>query len=230
MLSRIQRSSSRASFYIYPVEECSAVYYPVPKVGCTSWLRILCSVQGIDLDTRSGDLWFESIPSVTPREASRRCFRRWTHFSFVRNPWDRLVSCFLNKIQPDPDVEKPTFVDGVSSGFVRFGCFRAGMSFSDFVREVAAIPDSEADVHFRSQVDFLPRRRGGEIRLDFLGKFESFGEDSARLLDQLGLELSVPHDKKTVGRSAYREYYDGALKDLVATRYAADVRLLDYAF
>lgn len=64
-------------------------------------------------------------------------------FAFVRNPWVRLVSCYKQKIAPGGQglycyeyEEVPLYV---------------GMSFAQFVEAVHAIPDEEADPHFRSQ-------------------------------------------------------------------------------
>src|SRR5688572_31325643 len=67
-------------------------------------------------------------------------------FSFVRDPWDRLVSCCRDKIRGEVDgYTSFTMRPGVANCLARFDAFFAGMSFDDFVRAVAAIPDQEAD-------------------------------------------------------------------------------------
>ena len=91
-------------------------------------------------------------------------------FAFVRNPLDRLVSCYAQKIvlyarQYNMPIE-----------FWRYGKrFSRDMSFEQFVKAVSRIPDAYSDIHFRSQHSFIYHR--GECMVDFVGHFESLAED-----------------------------------------------------
>ena len=77
----------------------------------------------------------------------------WTAFSFVRNPWGRLVSAFTQKAGENPTSRR--IVDGIYQGFDQGIPIRANMSFEEFCEVVCDIPDSKTDKHLCSQSSFL---------------------------------------------------------------------------
>src|SRR5690606_1020098 len=90
-------------------------------------------------------------------------------FGFVRNPLDRLLSCYTQKIV-HYGRERAMPLE-----FWRYGkTFHPDMSFADFVHAVAAIPDRLADIHFRSQYTFFYHR--GRLMADFVGRYERLDE------------------------------------------------------
>ncbi len=97
-------------------------------------------------------------------------------FSFVRNPYDRLRSAYLNKIvQPQ---KKGRF--RVSAGFAP----DALPAFSDFVLALADQPPERHNPHWRGQALNLS---AGRISYDFIGRLECFAEDWAVLAARTGL-------------------------------------------
>ena len=150
----------------------------------------------------------------------------------MRNPWDRLVSCYLDKIRPPEGPDPPTFRRGIPRTFEPYGLFRGGMPFGDFVRAVASIPDAEADAHFRSQHCFFADG-ARDLTIDRIGRFEDVPGVFHELLQRLGIaEFALPHDKRTKARQHASAYYgdDDLLIELVATRYATDVARFGYRF
>lgn len=216
--------------WIYPMPDQRALYFSVPKVACTTWLRICCRAQGIDLDQVERMKWFDSIESIPPSKVDE--YPGWQRFGFIRNPWDRLVSCYLSKILPDANTPMPGFVDGIQANWHDFGVFRAGMPFPEFARAVCEIPDEAADAHFMSQHRFF-QREGKQVEDLVLHRFEDAETTFPAVLQSLGLPAdSIPHDKKTVGRKPYTDYYEGddELVAQVAARYAQDLEQFDYTF
>jgi hypothetical protein len=75
---------------------------------------------------------------------------------------------------------------------------------------------------------------GGDVAVDFVGRFESLEDDLKHALSQVGLTLdeALPRAKTTFRKSdaTYRSYYDGDTRDIVGTWYEREIKLLDYAF
>lgn len=153
----------------------------------------------------------------------------WQTFTFVRNPWARLVSIYNHKVGERATSRR--MEDGVYMGFLESGIpVYAGMGFPEFCEMVCEIPDGYTDKHLRSQYGTLVR--GGELIASFVGRFENMVNDWDTLMSMSGLDCSLPHIHRTYRDSEhYSDYYtDDRLVELVARRYADDVRQFGYAF
>jgi len=138
-------------------------------------------------------------------------------FAFVRDPFDRLASCYVNKIVA-PQTFPPLFAE--------LG-FRRGMPFAAFVERVAATPDAIADDHFRSQSSMLTL--AGTVLPSFVGRFETIAADWAHVREAVrqrgGPDLgALPHvNKRRDGNDDLPAFYgDRAVAALVRRRYAED--------
>ena len=214
-------------------DEHRFVYFVVQKVACTSIKTALAPLFGIDT-ARAEALQREARPHFiihrifrdSGYQVSRDEFLAspryddYFKFAFVRNPWGRLVSCYSDKIVGQTG----------NVGLVAFPGLRRGMPFDEFVRAVHAVPDGEANSHFRSQHVSLcgPDER---IIPDFVGRFENLHEDFARVVREIGTpEIKLPHILRSERGPAYRELYDGDTAALAGERYERDAELFGYAF
>lgn len=222
----------------YPIillHKYKAAYIPIPKVANTSLRNFFA--QTLDQKVVNQKLgfnytdFFKSYNSlVNSKEKLNKKYSHYWSFCFVRNPWDRLVSCYSEKIKKSSHINNTWFCNGVSLGLLRYGVFRANMSFEDFVYAISSIPNQEADPHFKSQYTFLTTNEGKLIP-HFIGKLENLNEDLFFICKTLQINngLEIPHYLKSK-RLHYREYYTEELKKLVASRYAKDIELFDYKF
>ncbi len=214
------------------LERYRAVYVEVPKVACTSLKVALAELLGIDLDGSGGDPHRATFPSAaSSRDAHGPHFQGLFAFAFVRNPWDRLVSCYRDKIAGEVDgFTRFTLRPGVADCLAGFDAFVAGMSFEDFVSAVASIPDAEADGHFRSQHTFVTSG-AREIAIDFVGRYETLPLDLERVRKRIGLpDIDLPRLQAAPRRVDYRDYYTTHTCRVVADRFHEDIELFEYEF
>ncbi|MBT4500436.1 MAG: sulfotransferase family 2 domain-containing protein [Gemmatimonadetes bacterium] len=200
-----------------------AIYIPIPKVANTSVKAALADALGLRGDVH----WEIQWPWVEP-ETIWSHYADWFVFTFVRNPWDRLLSCYLSKIHPDR-MDDPLLRNGVEPEFWKYGSvFHGKMSFTDFVRATAAIPDEEADIHFGSQYLYVTDPSGG-VFVDFLGRFESLDSNFEHVCERIGLPGRLPHLLQTQ-HGHYSSYYTPETEGLVRERWVRDIDLFAYSF
>jgi Sulfotransferase family len=214
------------------LERYRAIYLEIPKVACTSIKTALAPLAGVRLEDSGGNPHEAPWPRP-PGEPGREgpLFPGWFTFAFVRNPWDRLVSCYRDKIRGEVDgFTSFTIRPGVANCLARFDAFVAGMSFEDFVRAVASIDDAAADEHFRSQCAFVTDA-GGALAVDFVGRYERLAEDFGHVARVINLPpIELPRLQAARTMAAYASFYSAEAQRLVAHRYARDIEMFGYTF
>lgn len=206
---RYLRQRSRAIL----VAELNLGYVSVPKAANRSIKAALADLAGMPYEDPHAAGWH--YVSLATLAAQEDVFR----FTFVRNPLDRLVSCYAQKIVLYARrLQLPLH-------FWRYGrLFNPEMSFAEFVEAVASVPDRLADPHFRSQHTFFYDK--GTAMVDFIGKFEQLSTDWQKLSQQTGLG-PLPHYNRSP-HPPYAQMYTPELVQLAAQRYADDIALLGY--
>lgn len=207
------------------LEAYNAVYVEVAKVASSSIKIALANLLQIEVHP-SGDPHRTVFPSARLDQLPRPDM---FVFGFVRNPWSRLLSCYLDKVGGQPgEFTHNTIRPGVANCLARYDSIVAGMLFDDFVHAVAAIPDSDADEHFRSQHTFFTNGTQ-PVAANFVGKYETLAADFAAVARQLRLPFStLPHLQATQPEKPPSNYYTPALQELVAERYRVDIATFDY--
>jgi len=145
------------------------------------------------------------------REVSEEVFYKYFKFSFVRNPWGRVVSQF-HYMKERPDLR----------AFI-------GMSINDPLIKYLELIQSRVHVQWDNQYKFIYSDKG-ELMVDFIGRFERFTEDVNKVLSILGIKgRSIPHRIKT-DHKPYYEYYDDESIDIVRQLYKSDIMAFGYKF
>ena len=156
-------------------------------------------------------------------------FEDWTTFTFVRNPWSRLVSTYRQKVAPGATTRR--LKDGVYEGFLESGIpVYSGIPFAEFCELACSFPDHGTDKHLQSQSYVLMHK--GEPVVKNVGRVETISEDWRRIAESVGIAAELPSLNVTNSESVhYREYYpDSRLVNLVGDRYASDVANFGYEF
>lgn len=207
-----------------------AVYIEIPKVACTSIKVAIAGLLEIELDGPGGDPHQSTLPTIEWHLDGHMLFPGLFSFTFVRNPWDRLVSCYRDKIMGEVDgFTDRTVRPGIADCLARYEEFEGGMPFDAFVAAVASIPDANADAHFRSQSTFVTNG-AGEVAVDYIGRYETLEADLEHAQELAGMpRFTLPH-LQAVGESrSYAHYYDARTRDIVAERFATDIELFGYS-
>lgn len=205
--------------YTIIVPEYKFIYYALAKTGSSSIKEHISNLTKKNPDQL-----------LMKRRQDYLKFPNYFKFTFVRNPWDRILSCYLNKIMKDPNFEDKNYAHGIARFLQPYRVFHGGMSFKDFVKAISKIDDKISNPHFRSQYYMLIDDQD-KIIVDYVGKFESLSEDFKKVAARCGLPSSeLPHINKTENRKNYTEYYDEETIRLVAERYKKDIELFGYKF
>jgi hypothetical protein len=136
-------------------------------------------------------------------------YNSYFKFSFVRNPWARVHSWYKNVLRDKNHLENY----GVSPE-IMFHQF-----LEQYIGHGALKPQTYWLKNFR-----------GDIKLDFIGKFENLDIDFDVVKEALGLhELDLPR-KLEGGGSNYLTAYDHQTKQLVSDFYSEEIDLFGYKF
>lgn len=139
-------------------------------------------------------------------------FDDYFKFAFVRNPWDRIVSCYFHKV-----------VTRKAKCFEK--CF--GKDFTYFVNFIHRIDVASLDTnaHVRLQTKLIPVNK-----LDFIGKINNFNHDFKHVCDVIGITYDhVPHAHKTE-HAHYTTYYTPRTKKIIAKKYKEDIEAFGFTF
>lgn len=198
-------------------------YVPIPKNACTTMKISLAKFLGIEQKGDPHEIKFEFANLLDKK------FKDYFSFTFVRNPWDRLLSCYMNKIKNEAG-RTNGYKDGILSSLLpRYGdAFHAKMPFEEFVEKISEIPDEKSDEHFRSQYTFVYDKKGNKV-VDFVGRFENFDKDFDFISEKIGHKLEKFYEGKTKHKP-YQEYYNEKTKELITKRYKKDIEIFGYEF
>ena len=141
-------------------------------------------------------------------------YKNYLKFAFVRNPWDRLVSCWLDKVcyQNYFQFEKDK---------------REKMrNFKNFILYVQKLNLKTCDNHLRLQSALIDLNH-----VDFIGRFENFENDFRTILNKLNVEeISISRKNQRKKRTHYHDYYDEETRQLVAEIYRLDIQIFNYKY
>jgi len=144
-------------------------------------------------------------------------------FCFVRDPYSRLLSCYLDKFAQRGGWDSP------KRQRVRRDLLADPMTpigFAEFVERVARQAPGEMNRHWRPQTALL---HWGRIRYDFVGRLERFEAELARLAPIVDLRPWLHRrTKKTGAATRLADYYTPDLAARVRETFAADFEALGY--
>jgi hypothetical protein len=236
------------------------LYVETPKVACTTIKAFLQGAEGRVISNQNFDEVHERDKSPLSKPDKRPdllfdllesdgAFR----FTFVRNPYTRLLSAYLNKIRRKPAEEAIAYR---SSRLQQLGQPITGdlallnaqaleshrrqrlhslslptdsdISFKEFVESLAQADPATMDAHWRPQTLLTAH---AHIDYHFIGRFETFEADLTRVANRLNIEHNLkfkPTPHRTDSDKRANDYYTESLRKAVARIYRDDFKMFDY--
>lgn len=149
-----------------------------------------------------------SLPQVRPY-LGEDAFGGYFKFAFVRNPFDRFVSYCAFMLR-DGDVFQ--------------------QRSREVMRHFLFVDPPEHHILFKSQASLLVGEDGETLLTDTIGRVEDMQGSYDAICAHIGIPSRRLDRVNGSRRGDYRDYYDQALIDGVAARYAQDLELFGYTF
>ena len=183
------------------------IFVHIPKTGGTSIESLF--IKNADI---------KDVPEKhsMARDIDSELLEKYYTFTFVRNPWDRMVSYYKFRIKRS------------------FDMYSHGESFKEWISFICSnnaqqIKAYQFNLAIKDQYEYIVNKTN-EIIIDFVGKFENFQQDFDIACDRIGIpRQELPHINKT-DHLHYTEYYDDETRSIVAEKYSKDIKYFGYKF
>lgn len=223
----------RLSPSVIVCHELRLLYFSIPKTASSSMKRYLRK-HGFekgrrDLDDMSSkQIQVYNFPRIGHSEAALLRKQGYKSIVIVRNPFDRIRSCYTDKI-----LKRKNNGIIMYPGFERYNLlfrkklFHIDMSFDEFISSVSKVPDLIADGHFRTQTRYL-WKAGGEADVDHMIDISDLDKEMMEITARMNIapwesRRSNPSSSNTKDFST-----SAGSVEFIRKRYRSDFRILHY--
>lgn len=189
---------SKEKYYLSYCLDHKALWYRVPKVGTRT------IDEHLKEGSTSGGYIYSSRVGYLPS-----MYKNFLKFAFVRDPQDRLVSAWKNKV--------------AEANYFNFEAdeYQKMQKFDEFVVWLSTQDINQTDEHLLPQYKLVDYKN-----LDFLGRFESFSDDFSVLAKKIGLPIDQVHHKNSSKKANIE--ISPATKSLIEEIYRNDFEIFNY--
>lgn len=192
------------------------IFVHIPKCGGTSIEKVLCTTENVDLnlDDTTEDFDVNRLSKEDRREyivginGKQHMFldkfppryqKEYFCFTFVRNPWDLMVSkYYYSQIH------------------------KAGISFKKMILSIDGVKLRHHHNLKFNQADFI------NSNINYVGRFENLQGDFDIICDKIGMPRQQLEKLNTTKHPPYWECYDSQTRDIVARKYKKDLETFGY--
>lgn len=251
------QSSVNPAGYYFINERLKIVYCSIPKNACTLFKTMMIESSGLREEFEaSGDsvhvFLNKRIKKIISAAYLLECLGSADYFKFtvLRNPFDRLVSGYLDKLAKHivPEAFAQDVILSVQRQLDKPIDIERSITFSQFVDYLVRTPDIQLNDHWRPQFSFI-----GSVGFDFIGQFEAM-DDVISVLenkfpisiqqqvskhltsygtfdDSLELHNLYPSDLRALGKMPYSsQLFTRELRSTIQSRYRQDIEVYKHNF
>lgn len=159
------------------------------------------------------------VPYIEYEKANKAKFNQYFKFSFVRNPWSRLISSYF--------FLKKGGLNALDSNWSNENLEKFN-DFDSFVKAWITEENVNSWVHFKPQHTFICDTDFNN-KMDFIGKMENIQSDYTYVAKKIGCSATLRSENRSK-HNDYRSYYTPETQEIVAEVYKKDIELFDYSF
>ncbi|WP_455199150.1 sulfotransferase family protein [Kaarinaea lacus] len=184
--------------------ELKVVYTSVPKAANSTIKKCLWSASGISIEGKNINSSIFKNPgpsrpvSTIDDNELETIFHSddWFRFSFVRNPYTRLLSAYKDKILGLGNPRK-------HNTFLKKIHWQSSQppTFEDFISAISSQSDDAMDWHWMPQSRLI---MSDIIKYDFIGKLENYNEDMRTVLTRLNTSPDIIDESLSVSLNKTR--------------------------
>ena len=171
------------------------------------------------------------------KERNIKDFESYKKISFVRNPYDKIISEYLWRIQMYGKRKlefKEFLLEEVIPRKHNINKF-----VKNFYKDESLIPF--LDAHYVNQTNYLYQNK--ILAIDEIGKFENFENDFKRIFNKKLTNTKIHKSKinytyyltkkllpNFLANKMYRKYYNHETKEIIKNEYSEDLKVFNYKF
>lgn len=160
--------------------EHKIAYIPIPKAACSSIKYALLPLIGVDPDSVPLIHAFGGFDSARFDEIASEIDPDWFIFTVVRNPTDRVMSAWRDKLRSEEKI----------TSLMKYHALRPGDSFDRFMRVISLWPSISLDEHVMPQSMLLHHARDFPVRVyRFEDLDDAWNEISAEITRRSGIAI-----------------------------------------
>lgn len=203
-------------------ESITGIFMHVHKCAGTSFITAISNCpELISVVARPGNFPMRTGMERVPENIWRNSFK----FTFVRNPYARLVSAYAMFTR------SPKWRD-------LFPDFSTFLNFLRWVDIDYHTVEGEVDMKvFLTSLDNIIHHvssyHNSKYRLnemDYIGKVEELSDGLKNIQKATSANISLPHLNRSNNSKDYRDYYDSRARHIASQIYAKDIERFGYAF
>lgn len=181
------------------------LFIHVPRTGGTS-----IEAQFEYNETKEGNKHWDL--SDWENHLNQKNFENYFKFTFVRNPWDIIISKYFDRGW----YSSPIKGRGGEIGH------HSGKTLKYFLEHYKPAIHESGD----SLLDYFEPEK-----MDFIGRFENRTQDLEYICKKIGITINKNTKKRRRSdKKHYTQYYDDETREIVAEKYARDIEYFGYKF